>query len=63
MFIDSTKTHNQIENRKNDAAHLEDAERVLNEVYDLLELYAPSWYSDSLRERIRSALRPKSLIK
>ena len=32
------------------------AEHVLHEVYDLLELYGPSWYSEELRERIQAAL-------
>jgi hypothetical protein len=37
-------------------ATLENVEQVLSDAYDLLELYSPSWYSELLRERIRSAL-------
>jgi hypothetical protein len=32
------------------------AEHVIHELYDLLELYGPSWYSEELRERIQAAL-------
>lgn len=34
------------------------ARAVLHEVYELLEAYGPSWYSEELRERIQSALNP-----
>ena len=39
-----------------DATHVEILEQVLSEVYELLELYSPSWHSEVLRERMRSAL-------
>jgi hypothetical protein len=41
---------------QNDAAQLDTAEKVLSDVYELLELYSPSWYSEKLRERMQSAL-------
>lgn len=58
MFINSTNRHEQAQRQENDADHLENVERALSDVYRLLELYAPSWYSEALRERVRSALYP-----
>jgi hypothetical protein len=31
-------------------------DQVLADVYDLLELYGPNWYSEPLHERIHSVL-------
>jgi hypothetical protein len=42
-----------------DAARLKELEQALGEVYDLLEVYAPSWYSEALRGELRSALTRK----
>ena len=41
---------------QNAAGQLNTAEKLFSEVYELLELYGPPWYSEALRERIRSAL-------
>ncbi len=34
----------------------ETEDQVLREVYDFLELYGPSWYSEELRERLQAVL-------
>ena len=36
---------------------VESAEQVLADIYELLENYAPAWYSEQLRERMQSALK------
>jgi hypothetical protein len=41
---------------QSDAAQSETVEQVLSHVYDLLELYGPTWYSEELRERVQSVL-------
>lgn len=41
---------------RQDAAQVETVEQVLREVHDLLELYAPVWYSERFQQRINSAL-------
>lgn len=41
---------------RQDVARGETVERVLRDLYDLLELYAPGWYGEGLHERINSAL-------
>ncbi len=41
---------------QNDAVQLAHAQKVLSDVYNLLELYGPVWYDPRLRERIVSAL-------
>ena len=33
-----------------------EAEVVLAEVYDLLELYAPTWYCEKMHEKLHSTL-------
>ena len=37
---------------------LTEAYRLLAEVYQLLDQYAPVWYSADLRDRLQTALRP-----
>jgi hypothetical protein len=37
---------------------LTEAYRLLAEVYELLNDYAPSWYSEELSDRLRDALTP-----
>ena len=37
---------------------LTEAYRLLAEVYQLLDEYAPVWYSADLRDRLQAALRP-----
>ncbi len=44
------------------AAQLDTAEKVLANVYELLELYAPAWYSEKLRSQIQSVLHCSSDI-
>ncbi len=41
-----------------DTARLHKVKQVLSEVYELLESYAPMWYSEELRGRICSVLEP-----
>ena len=37
----------------------ENSQNVFIDVYRLLEDYAPSWYSDELRERFSAAVMPQ----
>ena len=37
-------------------AQADTVDRVLADLYNLLELYGPNWYSEPLHERIHSAL-------
>jgi hypothetical protein len=50
-----------VKNIHEDTAPTDTLVNVLSEVYELLELYGPSWYSEALRQRMQSALgRPDS---
>ncbi len=56
----TTMNLGQLENgtkaAQRDAVRIHKLEEVLSAVYELLESYAPFWYSEGLRDRVRSAL-------
>jgi hypothetical protein len=45
-----------------DGGTLTDAYRLLAELYQLLNEYAPVWYSADLRDQLQAALRPPERI-